>query len=440
MARTTAITGSLAAARRYRAEALDLAGADLDLTTRVLTAFDVPGVWTDNDDPALARRIADAAEWVLATGPEARIRARLLATIALELRSDGGSRALEAALEAERLAREADDPALLALALNARWTQTVTRAGLAPERARIGTELVETAGRHRLVTFEVLGHLMLVQAHSALADFAAADTHAAAADSLGAEYGLPLVGVFTEWYRALRLTVTGPLTAAETRVSAKLVGGPAVGDAEVCVRPPRGVRRTGFGSVKGPFTDSESVKGPFTDLYTDFAGTLAAEAAYRTAAARLSGSEMPGLDREMAALARHCLYRSHGLVSTMERTPPERPDLFLGLSACLSTPDSPAEAERRYALLIPAAGEFAGAGSGPRSWPGRVLPRRLGDGAGPPGRRALPAGRRTRPPGRLAPLGGRGRSESARPPGSPGPSVTQAGLPNQRARWSLRSC
>ncbi|WP_233574068.1 TetR/AcrR family transcriptional regulator [Amycolatopsis panacis] len=32
-----------------------------------------------------------------------------------------------------------------------------------------------------------------------------------------------------------------------------------------CVRPPRGVRRTGFGSVKGPFTDSESVKGPFTD-------------------------------------------------------------------------------------------------------------------------------------------------------------------------------
>ncbi|MFF0146885.1 putative ATPase [Amycolatopsis sulphurea] len=302
LARTTAITGSLAAARRYRAEALDLAGADLDLTTRVLTAFDVPGVWTDNDDPALARRIADAAERVLATGPGPRIRARLLATIALELRSDGGSRAREAALEAERLAREADDPALLALALNARWTQTFTRAGLAPERARIGAELIETAGRHRLVTFEVLGHLVLVQANSALADFAVADTHAAAADSLGVEYGLPLVGVFTEWYRALRLAVTGPLTAAE--------------------------------------------------------------AAYRTAAARLSGSEMPGLDREMVALARHCLYRAHGLVPTMDRTLPERPDLFLELSACLSTPDSRAEAERRYALLTPAAGEFAGAGSG----------------------------------------------------------------------------
>ncbi|PFG48829.1 hypothetical protein ATK36_3942 [Amycolatopsis sulphurea] len=32
-------------------------------------------------------------------------------------------------------------------------------------------------------------------------------------------------------------------------------------------RQPRGVRRTCLGSVKGPFTDSESVKGPFTDLH-----------------------------------------------------------------------------------------------------------------------------------------------------------------------------
>ncbi|PFG46685.1 hypothetical protein ATK36_1677 [Amycolatopsis sulphurea] len=31
-------------------------------------------------------------------------------------------------------------------------------------------------------------------------------------------------------------------------------------------RPPRGVCRTVFGSVKGSFTDSESMKDPFTDL------------------------------------------------------------------------------------------------------------------------------------------------------------------------------
>ncbi|MBB4686177.1 BTAD domain-containing putative transcriptional regulator [Amycolatopsis jiangsuensis] len=301
LARTTAITGSLAAARRYRGEALDLAGADLASTRRVLTAFDVPGVWTDNDDPALARRIADAAGRVLEAETDPSVRARLLATIALELRSAGGAHAHAAAAEAEELARASGDPALLALALNARWTQSFTRAGLAPERGRIGAELVESAGRHRLVTFEVLGHLVLVQARSALADFAAADEHAAAADRLGEQYRLPLVAVFTEWYRALRLAVTGPLAAAE--------------------------------------------------------------AAYRSAAVRLAGSEMPGLTPGMPELARQCLYRQHGRPSTVDPIA-ERPDLFLELSACSTIPDTRAEAARRYALLTPAADELAGAGSG----------------------------------------------------------------------------
>ncbi|GAA3539968.1 hypothetical protein GCM10022222_24520 [Amycolatopsis ultiminotia] len=306
LARTSAITGSLEAARRYRAEALDLAGADLALTTRVLTAFDVPGIWTDNDDPALARRIADAADRVLATELEPPVRARLLATVALELRSAGGPRARAAAVEAEQLARSVDDPALLALALNALWTQSCTRAGLAPARARIGTELVALAGRHRLVTFEVLGHLILVQAHSALADFTAAEAHASAADRLGEEYDIPLVAVFTEWYRAVRLAVTGPLAAAA--------------------------------------------------------------AAYRAAAARLTGTGMSGLDRGILPLAQHCLYLQHGRVSTVDvsgwRT--EQPDLLLELRACLAVPGARTTAERRrlYATLTPAAAELAGAGSG----------------------------------------------------------------------------
>ncbi|WP_275294417.1 BTAD domain-containing putative transcriptional regulator [Amycolatopsis sp. La24] len=299
LARTSAFTGSLAAARRYRAEALDLASDDSALTIRVLTAFDVPGIWTENDDPVLARRIADAAERVHATDP--LVRARLLATIALELRNEGGQRAHDAAVEAEKLARSAEDPALLALALNARWTQTFTRAGLAPERARIGEELVELAARHRLVTFEVLGHLVLMQARSALADFAAADTHATAADRLGEQYDLPLVSVFTDWYRALRLAVTGPVAAAE--------------------------------------------------------------AAYRSAAARLSGSGMSGVDRGLLPLARHCLYVQHGLESTVDFTlPPDRPDLFLELRACLTV--STGDARELYARLAPAENELAGAGSG----------------------------------------------------------------------------
>ena len=71
--------------------------------------------------------------------------------------------------------------------------QTFHRAGLAPERDAIGAELVALSARHGLVTFEVLGHLIRLQARSALADFAAADAHAAAADRLAERHELPLV-------------------------------------------------------------------------------------------------------------------------------------------------------------------------------------------------------------------------------------------------------
>ncbi len=54
-------------------------------------------------------------------------------------------------------------------------------------------------------TYEVLGHLIRLQARSALGDFDTADHHAAAADVLAARHELPLVGVFTHWYRAMRV-------------------------------------------------------------------------------------------------------------------------------------------------------------------------------------------------------------------------------------------
>ncbi|MDO8189622.1 SARP family transcriptional regulator, partial [Conexibacter sp. CPCC 205706] len=146
-----------------------------------------------------------------APSPAARdaVRARLLATSAVESRGTGSARAGWAAREAEALARRLDDPALLAFALNGRWMQSFSRAGLAPERDAIGAELIALADRHGLVSHAVLGHLIRLQARSALANFAAADAHAAAIDQLAARHERPLAGVFTSWYRALRLAATG---------------------------------------------------------------------------------------------------------------------------------------------------------------------------------------------------------------------------------------
>lgn len=218
LGRALAVTGRLAEARRRRAEAIDDAEAvgDPRLIGEVLAGFDVPAIWTRNDDDLLSGRIVRAAEHALAAlgVQDSAQRSRLLSTLALELRGTTTDRGRRAADEAESIACAIGDPGLLAFALNARFMHAFHMVGMAGERARIGADLVDLAARHQLVTFEVLGHLVRVQAGCALADRAGADLHARAADRLAQRYELPLVGLFTRWYAALRLALDGESAAA----------------------------------------------------------------------------------------------------------------------------------------------------------------------------------------------------------------------------------
>ncbi|GAA2874487.1 BTAD domain-containing putative transcriptional regulator [Streptosporangium fragile] len=345
--RNLAVTGGggLEAARRHRVAAVAAAEelGDAELTARVIGAYDVPAIWTRVDDPQQAAQVLAAAERTLTAlppGGHEAARARLLATIALESRGTRSPRGLRAAREAERLARGLDDPALLAFALNGVFMQTFHRAGLAPCRDGIGAELVALSARHGLVTFEVLGHLIRLQARSALADFPAADRHAAAADRLAERNELPLVGVFTRWYRALRLAATGRAPADEV------------------------------------------------------------EAAYRDAAARLDGVGMPGLERGLPPLASLCLRvqraqpvqadertdwgpyepwarplvllardRRGAAAAALRGIPDPPPDLLFEVLWCLAARAAVAVGdretmERAATALTPAAAELAGAGSG----------------------------------------------------------------------------
>jgi hypothetical protein len=96
--------------------------------------------------------------------------------------------------------------------------QSFERAGLAPRRDAIGAELLALAIRHGLPSVEVLGHLIRMQAGGALADFTAADEHAAAADRLDARHDRPLVAVFTSFYRAMRAGDEAGYRAAAARL------------------------------------------------------------------------------------------------------------------------------------------------------------------------------------------------------------------------------
>ncbi|MER6689371.1 BTAD domain-containing putative transcriptional regulator [Streptomyces minutiscleroticus] len=267
--RELAVTGGsgLEAARLHRTAAVAAAErtGDPELTARVIGVHDVPAIWTRGDDPARAGQLVRTAERTLRRlppdAPDAA-RARLLATIAVETRGPspagtvGGpagpapARARQAARQAEALARRLDDASLLAFALNGVFMQSFGRAGLAARRDAVGAEIVALSSRNGLPSYEVLGHLVRLQAHCALGDLAGADRHAAAADGLAERHERPLVRVFTTWYRALRTSLTAP---------------------------PR-----------------------------------TAEAAYREAAATLDGAGMPGLERGLLPLALLCLHERHG--------------------------------------------------------------------------------------------------------------------------------
>jgi DNA-binding SARP family transcriptional activator len=345
--RHLAVTGGtgLQESRRHRVAAIAAAEqlGDADLTARVIGAYDVPAIWTRLDDPPQAAQVVAAAERALAAlehDAKPAVRARLLATIGLESRGTRAERGAQAAELAEQAARGLDDPALLAFALNAVFMQTFWRAGLARRRDQIGAELIALADRHGLTTFEVLGHLIRIQARSALADFAAADRHAHAADQLAKEHELPLVGVFTQWYAALRLAATGPADPAEQ------------------------------------------------------------ENAYREAAARLDGAGMPGLEQGLLPLALLSIRVRHGLPADADEDtawgpyePWARPLVLLAqqrprdaAAALRKVPEPPRDLlfealwcltgraalavgdralmQRAHDELAPAVGELAGAGSG----------------------------------------------------------------------------
>lgn len=328
LVRALAVSGDLETARTHRSRALRMAG-DAEAMADVIGSFDVPGIWTTNDDPAHSAELVAAAERTLAAFPEASAtRARLLATIAMEERGTGDR--LAEAEEAEAIARELGDPALLAFALNGRFMHTFHSTGLALERAAIGRELLAVASKHDLVTHEVLGHLILVQAHAARAELGTADQHAAAADELGQRHDLPLVGVFTEWYAALKLAAAGSTDEAERayRAAAAHVRGTGMWGME------RGLLPLALLSLHGPSTvDLSDDWGPHLDWVRPL--VLPHDEALEAARAL---SEGPA---DLLSEVRACLLAM----------------------AAIRLRDNELN-DRAYELLLPARDELAGAGTG----------------------------------------------------------------------------
>jgi DNA-binding SARP family transcriptional activator len=204
MLTSLALSGDITVARVQRLAAIDAAEqlGDVRLTAQVVGGFDAPGIWTRSDDEEHAAAIVAAAERALdALPPDAprRLRARLLATIAMESR--GAAERLAEADAATTLALEVDDPLLSCLVDSARYMQSFHRAGLASERHRLGAGIVAHARAADWPTYEITGLLIRLQAACALDDLDDARRSADLIDRHAEVYGRSLATVFTGWFR-----------------------------------------------------------------------------------------------------------------------------------------------------------------------------------------------------------------------------------------------
>ncbi|MEK9520495.1 winged helix-turn-helix domain-containing protein [Streptomyces venezuelae] len=237
--RDLAVTGpdGLEEARRHRRDLVTAAETtgDTELAARIIGSYDVPAVWTRADDPAAAAELAGAAARAVARlGPEApaALRARLLSVMAVESRGDATAdapllraahapgpeawrqRAERAAEQAVGLARSLGDPRLLAFALNGAFMQSFASCGSAAQRVSLGSELTRLAADHQLAGHEILGRIIRLQALAGLGRFPEADAEAETIDRLAQRNERPLARVFTTWYRALRTCETEGWEAA----------------------------------------------------------------------------------------------------------------------------------------------------------------------------------------------------------------------------------
>ncbi|WP_214321420.1 AfsR/SARP family transcriptional regulator [Nonomuraea sediminis] len=216
MVAALANAGRLVEARTHRERAVRqaLPLGDPELLSRVIVSFEVPTFWSSREYGRPDTDLLAAVETGLAAlpGSDSRARCGLLTTLGFELEGEVTERGYQASREAVAMARRLGDGDLLVLALNGRFHQTFRYDGLA-EREEIGTELLGLSESD--VTVEVLSRLMLMQAATGRADFAAADAHAARARQLAERYDLALPVAVVGFYEGLRAALDGDDAAAE---------------------------------------------------------------------------------------------------------------------------------------------------------------------------------------------------------------------------------
>jgi hypothetical protein len=219
--------GQLALAGPLRRHAVRSALAlnDPPLLARAVTALDVPRTLFFRESGETDGELVGVAERLLRELPpgDHPLRCRLLTTLAIELEDSATERGDDASRQAVAMARRLGDPALLAMALIGRWTESFRSHG-PDERLRIAGELLTVSGKP--VTAEAAARAMLMAASCGIADFLAADWHAAEATRIARRHRLPTIEAAVALYRAMRAALNDdPAAPGLYRQAARRLGG-----------------------------------------------------------------------------------------------------------------------------------------------------------------------------------------------------------------------
>ncbi|MFC6881140.1 MULTISPECIES: ATP-binding protein [Actinomadura] len=205
--RACALAGEVVRSRERRRLAMADARAhgDVRLLARVIVAFDVPTLWTSREYGTVDPEVIECAEEALAALPpgDEELRVRLLTSLAIELEGEPHDRGAVLADEAVAVARRLGRPELLAVALNGRYLNGYRSAGDLALRRALATELLGLATAHDLGAYAVLAHLQLQVVCVAALDLEGARRHRERGQRLAERYGLPLLSLIAEWYRAV---------------------------------------------------------------------------------------------------------------------------------------------------------------------------------------------------------------------------------------------
>jgi hypothetical protein len=205
--------GDAIGARDTRNQAVLAAAEYGDATAAAwaLVALDAPALWLLRQFDEVEFGIIGRLEQALANLPEADdvLRCRVLAALASELYGPGRDpRCDSLSAEAVAMARRLGDPAVLVVALNARYL-AMNREMIPDECVEIGHELVGLGDARGWAAVRLLGHLMLASSLIYRGDVAGADEHAAQAERLNRRLNLPLPRMQALGYRLARLQLDG---------------------------------------------------------------------------------------------------------------------------------------------------------------------------------------------------------------------------------------